>query len=299
MSGFLSKFSRKPKPSKAEERVTKASATYPSPPKSSFTPSTPGPSTTITSSSSNAPPAYTPVGNSTPSPHVINITTEDDQFAFLKSFDTIFLIDDSGSMAGSCWKEVRDVLGSIAPICTSHDPDGVDVYFLNHRSTSSGTPPQASGGYYNTSSVAQIQQLFQLVRPSGATPTGTRLDNILRPYIKSFSKDPDNTKPINIIVITDGSPTDDPESIIVHHAKKLDQLEAPPHQVGIQFFQVGNDPSATEALRSLDDELEQLGIRDMVDTASWNINEGKKKGLSADGILKVVLGAVVRRLDRK
>jgi hypothetical protein len=110
----------------------------------------------------------------------------------------------------------------------------------------------------------------------------------------------DSTKPVNVIVITDGCPTDDPESIIVHYAKKLDQIEAPPYQVGIQFFQVGKENGAAKALKDLDDNLTDLGIRDMVDTATWSsTSSDNNKTLTADGILKVVLGAVVRRLDRK
>jgi len=44
--------------------------------------------------------------------------------------------------------------------------------------------------------------------------------------------------------------------------------------------------------------VEEHGIRDMVDTISWKkMNEGN--GLTADGILKVVMGAVDKRLDRR
>ncbi|KAK3357841.1 hypothetical protein B0T25DRAFT_567099 [Lasiosphaeria hispida] len=50
--------------------------------------------------------------------------------------------------------------------------------------------------------------------------------------------DPDNSgvKSVNMIVITDGVPTDDPESVIVSIAKRVDKADAPPYQVGIQFF---------------------------------------------------------------
>ncbi|KAL6351738.1 hypothetical protein LRP88_14986 [Fusarium phalaenopsidis] len=129
------------------------------------------------------------------------------------------------------------------------------------------------------------------------------LDSILKPYVAHLADHPgnmDDTKPLNIIVITDGCPTDDPEGIIVHYAKKLDQIGAPPHQVGIQFFQVGNHNGAANALRELDDDLTSLGIRDMVDTATWRSTESDGENvLTADDILKVVLGAIVRRLDRR
>ncbi|KAM0347885.1 hypothetical protein ACHAP4_011148 [Fusarium culmorum] len=237
-----------------------------------------------------------------PAPSTSTVTSAEDKYAFLSTFDTIFIIDDSGSMAGRSWREVRKALSTIAPICTSHDPDGIDVYFLNHRSSAVGSGTQGPGGYYNIRDAKQVKHLFKSVQPCGSTPTGVRLDSILRPYVSHIARGPDNidsTKPINIIMITDGCPTDDPESIIVHHAKKLDQIEALPHQVGIQFFQVGNELGATKALRQLDDDLAKRGIRDMVDTATWNSTSvGNSQPLSAEEILKVVLGAVVRRLDR-
>ncbi|CAJ0551836.1 Ff.00g058150.m01.CDS01 [Fusarium sp. VM40] len=259
-----------------------------------------------------APPAYestqktapflNPRGAS-PAPSISSVTSAEDKYAFLSTFDTIFVIDDSGSMAGRSWREVRDALSAIAPLCTSHDPDGIDVYFLNHRSPAVGSGTQAPGGYFHIRDARQVQRLFESVRPCGSTPTGSRLHSILKPYVSHISHRPGNldaTKPVNIIVITDGCPTDDPESILVHHAKKLDQIEAPPHQVGVQFFQVGNELGATKALRELDDDLAEQGIRDMVDTATWNsTGSDNSKALTADGILKVVLGAVVRRLDRR
>ncbi|KAL6860346.1 hypothetical protein ACO1O0_004373 [Amphichorda felina] len=227
-----------------------------------------------------------------------SITNDDDKYAFLATFDTVFLIDDSGSMAGSNWREARDVLSRISEICTERDKDGIDIYFLNHKTSARGGLGQADGGYYNIKSPAQVQRIFDESRPMGVTPTGKRLRSILKPYTDMLERSPDvdDVKPVNIIVITDGAPTDDPESSIIQAAKKLDRLDAPTYQVGIQFFQVGNSPSARDALKQLDDGLEELGVRDIVDTATW---DGPGGVLTVDGILKVVLGAVVRRLDRQ
>ncbi|PTB43337.1 hypothetical protein M441DRAFT_45294 [Trichoderma asperellum CBS 433.97] len=258
-----------------------------------------------------APPAYSalapPVASGSAPPYLPHITSEDDKYAFLSSFDTIFVVDDSGSMAGHPWREVAEVLRSITPICTAHDKDGIDLYFLNHKSTEDPKDDnKPSGGYYGIDTPEKVQVAFQMARPTGATPTGTRLWNILNPYIaqvdpsKEKKQDIEKVKPINIIVITDGRPTDDPETVIYQCAKKLDSFGAPPHQVGIQFFQIGTDKDATEALRELDDELAKLGVRDMVDTVTWDgKSSNSRKGLTADGILKVVLGAVIRRLDRR
>ncbi|KAL5117947.1 hypothetical protein ACEQ8H_004092 [Pleosporales sp. CAS-2024a] len=245
--------------------------------------------------SSDAPPAYTPgpaqqTNLDTPG-GVMSASTDSDPYAFLKSFDTIFLIDDSGSMAGRRWRETGKALETITPICTARDADGIDVYFLNHPDSSM---------YKNITSAGTVVEIFQTVRPSGATPTGQRLNKILRPYLTRYQADPENTKPINIIVITDGEPTDDVEAPIIQAAKKLDKLDAPAWQIGIQFFQVGNEPGARKHLKELDDGLSELAgdseLRDIVDTVPFT-GDGSAE-LTAAGVLKVVLGSVVRRLDR-
>ncbi|KAF1996349.1 hypothetical protein P154DRAFT_443631 [Amniculicola lignicola CBS 123094] len=241
------------------------------------------------------PPAYSagPANTQSLSPPVAPFaaSTADDPYAFLKSFDTIFLIDDSGSMAGRSWRETGRALEAITPICTTRDADGIDIYFLNHPDSSV---------YKNVTSAGTVVEIFQTVRPGGGTPTGQRLNQILRPYLARYQQAPETTKPINIIIITDGEPSDDVESPIIMAAKKLDKFDAPAWQVGIQFFQVGKEPGAREHLKQLDDGLAELAgddeLRDIVDTVPFTGADNSE--LSAAGILKVVLGSVNRRLDR-
>jgi hypothetical protein len=214
---------------------------------------------------------------------------DSDPYAFLTQFDTVFLIDDSGSMAGRSWRETQKALEAITPICTSHDADGIDIYFLNE---------QDNPWYHNVRTSSTVAEIFSAVRPRGSTPLGQRLNKILKPYLARCEANLELTKPMNIIVITDGEPSDDPEGVIVQAAKKLDALDAPVWQVGIQFFQVGKEAGAKEYLQSLDDELGGgQNIRDMVDTQPWTNDNDEE--LNADGIMKTVLGAVNRRLDRK
>jgi hypothetical protein len=220
-------------------------------------------------------------------------------------------------MAGRSWREVSSALEQLLPVVTAHDADGIDIYFLNHKSPASSIwnddtslPPWgAPGGYRGVKRPETIKTIFETVRPGGGTPTGTRLRNILRPYMNYYEAEAkggrgDQVKPLNILCITDGVASDNVEEEIMWAAKKLDDLDAVSHQIGIQFFQVGNEEEATEALRELDDELSSTGLRDIVDTCTWmsgpgaNDRETEVK-LTAEGILKVVLGAVVRRLDRK
>lgn len=103
----------------------------------------------------------------------------------------------------------------------------------------------------------------------GSTPLGGRLDGILRGYLDRYAVAREEAartgtgggrvgegvvcKPLNIVVVTDGDATDDPESVIVAAARELDRLNAPLEQVGVQMFQVGGDEEAAEFLRGLDD----------------------------------------------
>src|SRR5690242_7257726 len=242
----------------------------------------------------DAPPAYTPGPAQNLQPTMDtprSASTADDQYAFLKSFDTIFLIDDSGSMAGRSWRETGKALETITPICTERDADGIDIYFLNHPDSSI---------YKNVTTASTVIEIFQTVRPGGATPTGQRLQKILKPYLQQYERSPEVTKPINLIVITDGEPSDDVEAPIIACAKKLDKLDAPAWQVGIQFFQVGKEAGAREALKQLDDGLREASgddeLRDIVDTVPFTGDDDSE--LTATGILKVVIGAVHRKLDR-
>lgn len=146
--------------------------------------------------------------------------------------------------------------------------------------------------------------LFTRVQPRGSTPTGARLDTLLRAYLSTLERtqrefdtvDPEVTgiKPINYIVITDGEPSDDPESVIVAAARRLDKGDFPLSQLGIQFVQIGSDPEATRALAELDDDLAgKYGIRDIVDTTPYT---GQ---LNGETLIKILLGGINKRVDRR
>ncbi|KAI1811005.1 hypothetical protein GGS20DRAFT_139569 [Poronia punctata] len=254
-----------------------------------------------------------------------------DKFRFLADFDTAFLIDDSGSMVSkddgrytsrSRWEQTRDVIKQVVPVCTKYDEDGVDLYFLNdvdHKNFDEEEPSWCAEGieeegkgshvYHNITSPKVVNRIFENRTPAGLTPTGPRLDGILGAYIGCYERrvrdGQEAPKPLNIIVITDGAHTgQNPANILIRHARKLDALEAPYYQVGVQFFQVGQDPGAAAALTTLDnclgDVVRDQELRDMVDCITYK--ELDKRGqppLSVDTVLKVVLGAVNKRLDNK
>ncbi|RYP76837.1 hypothetical protein DL771_001573 [Monosporascus sp. 5C6A] len=240
------------------------------------------------------------------------VTNKEDEYAFLSHFDTVFLIDDSGSMGGyGRWEEARTALAFILPVCVDHDKDGVDIYFLNHKNASrrvdgaNAKGPSAGTGYRHVKSAEAVMDIFNGTEPNGQTPTGERLDQILQTYLAHFEEqvklngvDDHGVKPVNIIVITDGCPNSQKvlEGVIVEAAERLQKQDALPYQVGIQFFQVGSNPNAAEFLARLDKKIrgEYQLDRDMVDTVPFNPRTG---GLTDKLILKTVLGAVVKTLD--
>ncbi|KAK3392346.1 hypothetical protein B0T20DRAFT_360824 [Sordaria brevicollis] len=263
------------------------------------------------SSSEAAPPSYTEAmsgkpGASSSIPRRVTldgqlITGDDDQYAFLGVFDTVFLIDDSGSMRGERWAEARDALAAIAPVCVAHDKDGIDIHFINHSNPLTQDPTGKIKG--------DVIAIFERVQPTHLTNTGQRIRDILDPYLAHYTRDyknkkdwdPERTgvKPINLIVITDGVATDNLEYHLKKIIERLDKVDAPHHQVGIQFFQVGNDKDAADMLADLDDEFtDRHGnkTRDIIDTVTW---DPESKKLEGDKLLKVVLGSVVKRLDRR
>ncbi|THU91883.1 hypothetical protein K435DRAFT_758648 [Dendrothele bispora CBS 962.96] len=212
----------------------------------------------------------------------------------LAKFDTIIILDDSGSMAGKSWEEARNALAALAKIASKYDENGIDIHFMNNQEVGE-----------NLKDVNQVMELFEKVRPRGATPLGETLRRVIMPYIRQLDnvertrgqEAMEKIKPVNYIVITDGAPTDDStEDVIRQAAIQLDKKSRPRAQVGIQFVQIGDSSDAKYFLEHLDDDLvKKYGIRDMVDTtkAKW------RKGLNAEVLIKALVGSFNRRVDEE
>ena len=190
----------------------------------------------------------------------------EDPFSTLADYDTVFLIDDSSSMQGQNWDLVHKILDYSIAEATRYDTDGVDIHFLNNQDANQDDvkDPRVA---------AKIHRDIEL---KGSTPIRDRLSRHLAGYLRKF-KDNETSKSYNLIVLTDGEPNpeyEDPEDIsdqedakrykaafrlirkrIVAIAKKLDDLDAEPGQIGIQFCQVGNDRDATAFFKFVDDQL--------------------------------------------
>ncbi|KAI9695426.1 MAG: hypothetical protein M1820_008611 [Bogoriella megaspora] len=299
LGSLRTKFSRKDSVTPAKPVSTPRERNMSSHPEQTRSPPTRRPNragmSAFTTPSTAPPPSYDESVRTSPNNALAPVApagSDDDPYAFLSSFDTCILLDDSSSMDGPRWREAGRALESITPIITSHDADGIDIFFLNQPDNQF---------YHNVRDASTVREIFSNTLPRGATPTGQRLWQILKNYLDKYESNPETTKPLNIIVITDGEPSDDDASPIIRTAKKLYKLNAPTWQVGIQFFQIGNDERAKKHLKELDDDLAEIArddnLPDIVDTVPYKGAQGGE--LNADGILKCVLGSVNKRLDRK
>ncbi|KAI0251868.1 hypothetical protein BJV78DRAFT_1282104 [Lactifluus subvellereus] len=195
----------------------------------------------------------------------------------LADFKLVVIIDDSSSMDGGLWLEARDALAGVANMSRLKGGEGLDIYCLNS--------PEFRLGLQNE---ADVHRFFDGIVPEGQTPTGARLRQILDIYVPRIENTSIPHKPISLLVITDGVPTDDPRPVIIEYARRLDMRNVPLRQFGIQFIQIGDDEEATMALRELDDDLGPThGIRDMVDATVFSPNQPR---FHTDVILRVVLG---------
>jgi hypothetical protein len=98
--------------------------------------------------------------------------------------------------------------------------------------------------------------LFLILSITGRTPMGAKLRTILDGIINRLNEAMDTPaysqiKPVDIVVITDGVPTDDPASVIQAAAVRLTDKKHHPNAVGIHFVQIGNDEKAGQALMQL------------------------------------------------
>ncbi|KAG5653197.1 hypothetical protein H0H81_001825 [Sphagnurus paluster] len=155
-------------------------------------------------------------------------------------------------MRGPRWTQAGNALATLANVASRYDTDGIDIEFLNSTTRGSGMKDAAA-----------VEALFASVSPKWGTPLGTRVEAILNAYLRRFEKDPQHTKPLNLIVITDGAPTDGTatENAIVLTARALDAHNARTTQLGIQFVQIGNDANARAYLEMLDNGMVRHGVR--------------------------------------
>ncbi|KAG6855866.1 hypothetical protein H0H87_009901 [Tephrocybe sp. NHM501043] len=158
----------------------------------------------------------------------------------------VFIIDDSGSMTGSNWFEARDSLLEIADRALDSDIADIDLRFLN-----------SSLKFHGIKGRTKIIDIFEAIQPSGPTPLGSALDAVLQEYLTRLERvfntfQYATVKPLGVIVLTDGVPTDQPGEVLSKALARLRVIATHPlNAVSIQIIQIGDDRDAIPVLQQL------------------------------------------------
>lgn len=170
----------------------------------------------------------------------------------LTKYDFILAIDKSGSMIEpgthgmTRWKEAQETTLALATKAAEYDDDGITVI-----------PFANTFKIYDNVTPAKVFQVFAENEPNGGTDTAGVLDVIFDRYKLSKLKNKE-TKPVILVVITDGEPNDRGavRSAIKEFSSTLsDNGSGDTDEFGILFLQIGNAPSATQFLKELDNDL--------------------------------------------
>ncbi|KAF8628289.1 hypothetical protein AX17_005993 [Amanita inopinata Kibby_2008] len=166
--------------------------------------------------------------------------------SYLRDFEVLFIIDDSGSMNGDRWLEAYDALVEIADYALHYHVDSVDLRFINSTHRERGLQGSET-----------LSSLFKNIRPFGGTRTGRALQKVFDEHLarldRAVSRPEEYKKipPLDIIVLTDGMPTDDPPTVIENAVKRLKASRYHPNTMGVQFVQIGDEYEARTRLKEL------------------------------------------------
>ncbi|PVF99471.1 hypothetical protein CPB86DRAFT_796488 [Serendipita vermifera] len=195
---------------------------------------------------------------------------------YMTLYDILIVVDDSSSMKGRRWDEVREALVALVDKAKQFYADGIEICFLN-------SPLHES----SIASKNDLLRIYDRVYPTGNTPIGATLQRVLDRQMDKLDEAIGHDaysriKPLDIIVITDGVPTDDPAPVIQSAARELDEKKHHPNIIGIQFLQIGDEEGAKETLES----LARGPVRNMVDTVSC------AKHFAPEHLKRILLGGI-------
>ncbi|WP_353258194.1 vWA domain-containing protein [Prochlorothrix hollandica] len=183
----------------------------------------------------------------------------------MQNRDYTLIIDKSGSMSVADqgggltrWQAAQESTLALARKCEQLDPDGITVYTFSSRFKR-----------YDNVTAAKVEQIFLENDPVGRTDLAAVLQDATQNFLNRKNSPGWDKEGEIILVITDGEPDDQRAviEVILQTTHRLDRDE----ELGISFIQVGNDPSARQFLKALDDQLEEVGAKfDICDTITMD-----------------------------
>lgn len=215
----------------------------------------------------------------------------------LALYDIVFYCDDSGSMAfgdnGERVDDLKFILNRVAEIATMFDDDGIVVRFMNSRTEGNGIK-----------SAAEVNALIGKISFNGMTPLGSELDRkIIQPMVLSQAMSGSMMKPVMVIAITDGEPSESKDILtnVIRNAKdSLARTRYGPGAFAIQIAQVGTDRKAQEFLEKLDRDPIVGRMIDCTSNFEMEQMEYSRKGINLtpdQWLVKMCLGAIDPEYD--
>lgn len=180
--------------------------------------------------------------------------------------------DNSGSMVFESDGRIDDLklfLTRAVSVATIFDEDGISVRFMNPQQPPK--PPFAQGELDGIKTEGQVDQIIAKATFSGTTPLGERLrTDVLGPLVLEKAQKRQLQKPVLVITITDGQPTDTLpqntiQNVILSAADQLKRTTYGQGVLSLQIAQVGNDQGAMKFLAQLDNDPQ---IGSLVDCTS-------------------------------
>jgi len=212
--------------------------------------------------------------------------------AALALYDVVIVADDSGSMAfeenGERIEDLKMIAQKVSEVATLFDDDGILVRFMNSDVQGNGIR-----------SPADVSSLLGEVQYSGLTPLATSLQSkVLGPIVFSLAGSGQLAKPVLVITITDGEPTDNPKDLVVNVIKDAQSRLAAqygPKAVAFEFCQVGKDQRAQAFLARLDTDPQVGGSIDCTSYYEMESAEYVRRGINLSPqlwLVKMMCGAI-------
>lgn len=185
--------------------------------------------------------------------------------------------------------DVRRAVEVLGHLVKRKDPDGMELRFTNDPSFKARSKNRrrliACLGNVRFGGQCDISQTL------GQILKGVETDNAKNIKKRLWGHKKKKKVGINIYVLTDGIWEDGDDWLpeIVDSLRRLIDGGLKKGELGIEFIQFGSDPTGTQRLRTLDDELQKHGVeKDFIDTEPFDGN-----------VYKMLLGSTHPAVDRQ
>jgi len=198
---------------------------------------------------------------------------------------------------GSRVDDLRLIAGKVAAMATKFDSDGISLRVMNGSAAADGIRSEVEAG-----------KVVDGLKFRGITPLGTELHKkVLQPLVLDKLRSGTLTKPVLIIVITDGEPMGEDRSATATKVKAaLDACRAAgrPGAFTIEFAHIGSDARAATFLHELDDDPVIGPWIDATSNYEMESVEWAKSGGGGDlepglWLMKLMCGAINPDWDQK